>query len=205
MIKSGKYRPNVDGQSANSVPKKKSSSNGSSSVLTGAAEQNSSHEEEDEGNDSYLHPLLRGGTTNESQQANKKSAEPVRTPSVPMNIHNTAYGQLIKKYEHLRQREKVATEEKLSPRAEEMKNEESSYVPIRIATDTLHCSSLDLDPNHLRRRTSFPHHRMSNRSSINSLNMSRAMVQPSKNRSERRTIFGSDFSSEITSITTTIN
>ncbi len=30
-----------------------------------------------------------------------------------MNIHNTAYGQLIKKYEHLRQREKYIEQTKI--------------------------------------------------------------------------------------------
>jgi hypothetical protein len=68
-------------------------------------DQNSSYDE-DECNDSYLHPLLRGGTNNDHTNSTKKSEEILRTPSVPMNIHNTAYGQLIKKYEHLRQREK---------------------------------------------------------------------------------------------------
>lgn len=72
-----------------------------------------------------------------------------------MNIHNTAYGQLIKKYEHLRQREKYVKnsiveytfyilillyfrvvkeneDEKMSPKPEEHKNEELSYVIITI-------------------------------------------------------------------------
>jgi len=68
-------------------------------------DQNSSHDE-DEANDSYLHPLLRGGSTNDHINSTKKSDEILRTPSIPMNIHNTPYGQLIKKYEHLRQRDK---------------------------------------------------------------------------------------------------
>lgn len=68
-------------------------------------DQNSSHDE-DEGNDSYLHPLLRGGGNNDQTSSAKKPDEPLRIPSVQMNIHNTAYGQLIKKYEHLRQRDK---------------------------------------------------------------------------------------------------
>jgi len=69
-------------------------------------DQNSSHDE-DEANDSYLHPLLRGGSTNDHTNSTKKiSDETLRIPSIPMNIHNTAYGQLIKKYEHLRQRDK---------------------------------------------------------------------------------------------------
>jgi hypothetical protein len=68
-------------------------------------DQNNSHDE-DESNDSYLHPLLRGGTNNDHTNSTKKSDEILRTPSIPMNIHNTAYGQLIKKYEHLRQRDK---------------------------------------------------------------------------------------------------
>ncbi len=99
MIKSGKYRPNFDNNpSNNSNQKKKSTKNG--------IDQNSSHDE-DESNDSYLHPLLRGGSNNDHSNSTKKSDETIlRTPSIPMNIHNTAYGQLIKKYEHLRQREK---------------------------------------------------------------------------------------------------
>lgn len=68
-------------------------------------DQNSSHDE-DESGDSYLHPLLRGGANNHNTNSKKKPEEIVRVASVPMNIHNTAYGQLIKKYEHLRQRDK---------------------------------------------------------------------------------------------------
>lgn len=108
-------------------------------------DQNSSHDE-DESNDSYLHPLLRGGSTNDNINSTKKPDEPLRMPTMPMNIHNTAYGQLIKKYEHLRQREKYISaqkknflfnfllfrvvkendEEKMSPKSDEIKNEESS-------------------------------------------------------------------------------
>lgn len=69
-------------------------------------DQNSSHDE-DESGDSYLHPLLRGRANNDNNNnLKKKSDETVRVPPVQMNIHNTAYGQLIKKYEHLRQRDK---------------------------------------------------------------------------------------------------
>jgi hypothetical protein len=69
-------------------------------------DQNSSSYDEDESNDSYLHPLLRGRTNHDHTNLTKKTDETLRIPPIPMNIHNTAYGQLIKKYEHLRQREK---------------------------------------------------------------------------------------------------
>ncbi|CAF3763277.1 unnamed protein product [Rotaria socialis] len=134
MIKSGKYRPNFDNNSTtttnntntnnnnnnNNNQKKKTNKNG--------IDQNNSHDE-DEGGDSYLHPLLRGSTNNDNSNATKKSDETSRKPPVQMNIHNTAYGQLIKKYEHLRQREKVLKEneeEKMSPKKEEIKTEELS-------------------------------------------------------------------------------
>ena len=76
------------------------------SSFSGVDQNSSSHDDDDENNDSYLHPLLRGSGNTDGNHSNKKADEPVRTPSVPMNIHNTAYGQLIKKYEHLRQRDK---------------------------------------------------------------------------------------------------
>ncbi|CAF3358969.1 unnamed protein product [Rotaria sp. Silwood1] len=101
MIKSGKYRPNLDNNSANNNQKKKSNKNG--------IDQNSSHDE-DESGDSYLHPLLRGGKNNDNINSTKKTDETLSKPSIQMNIHNTAYGQLIKKYEHLRQREKPKSE-----------------------------------------------------------------------------------------------
>lgn len=71
-------------------------------------DQNNSHDDDDDGGDSYLHPLLRGGagSSSDSNLSSKKTEEPVRIPSVSINIHDTAYGELIKKYEHLRQREK---------------------------------------------------------------------------------------------------
>jgi len=74
-------------------------------ILNLGIDQNSSYDE-DESGDSYLHPLLRGGSTNDNTNSIKKSDETLRIPTIPMNIHNTAYGPLIKKYEHLRQREK---------------------------------------------------------------------------------------------------
>ncbi|UJR25160.1 hypothetical protein I4U23_006518 [Adineta vaga] len=120
MIKSGKYRPNVDNNSNTNNAKKNSNKNG--------VDQNSSHDE-DEGGDSYLHPLLRGGANTENANALKKTEEIPRKPAVPLNIHNTAYGQLIKKYEHLRQRDKIAKEneeDKMSPKSDDIKNEESS-------------------------------------------------------------------------------
>ncbi|CAF3695001.1 unnamed protein product, partial [Rotaria sordida] len=120
MIKSGKYRPNFHNNSTNNNQKKKSNKNG--------IDQNSSHDEDETG-DSYLHPLLRGSTNNDNINLTKKSEEILRKPAIQMNIHNTAYGQLIKKYEHLRQCEKVVKEneeEKMSPKPEEIKNEEFS-------------------------------------------------------------------------------
>lgn len=113
MIKSGKYRPNVE--TTNNNQTKKSNKNGEREREEKClwniewkylgVDQSSSHDE-DEAGDSYLHPLLRGRATNDNNHSKKKSDEPVRVPTVPMNIHNTAYGQLIKKYEHLRQRDK---------------------------------------------------------------------------------------------------
>ena len=119
MIKSGKYRPNLETNStANNNQTKKANKNGERKTThiesygfvcffleNLGVDQNSSHDE-DEAGDSYLHPLLRGRTNNGNNHSKKKSEEIVRVPSVPMNIHNTAYGQLIKKYEHLRQRDK---------------------------------------------------------------------------------------------------
>ncbi|CAF4245474.1 unnamed protein product, partial [Rotaria sp. Silwood2] len=122
MIKSGKYRPNFDNTSNNNNNNQKQKS------IKNGIDQNSSHDE-DEAGDSYLHPLLRGGKNNDNTNLTKKTDETLSKPSIQMNIHNTAYGQLIRKYEHLRQREKVAKEneeEKMSPKTEEVKNEELS-------------------------------------------------------------------------------
>lgn len=63
-----------------------------------------------------MHPLLRGGASNDNASSTKKPEEPVRTPAMPLNIHNTAYGQLIKKYEHLRQRDKYGSCERSASR-----------------------------------------------------------------------------------------
>ncbi|CAF1047243.1 unnamed protein product [Adineta steineri] len=119
MIKSGKYRPNVDNNSNTNSQKKKSNKNG--------IDQNSSHDEDETG-DSYLHPLLRGSTNSDNSNSIKKPDETLRKPAIPMNIHNTAYGQLIKKYEHLRREKAIKEndEEKMSPKLEDIKNDESS-------------------------------------------------------------------------------
>ena len=117
MIKSGKYRPNIDGHSNVKTEKEKSIRNGEtvlnqfdvfwlSTKLILGVDQNNVHDDEDDAGDSYLHPLLRGGSSNESNQTSKKIEEPVKILPVAMNIHDTAYGVLIKKYEHLRHREK---------------------------------------------------------------------------------------------------
>ncbi|CAF1166959.1 unnamed protein product [Adineta ricciae] len=124
MIKSGKYRPNVDNNSKTITQKKKSNKNG--------FDQSSSHDE-DEGGDSYLHPLLRGsGANSDSPCGPKKTDESLRIPAIPVNIHNTAYGQLIKKYEHLRPREKVVKEnddDKMSPRSDDVSSPRSESSP----------------------------------------------------------------------------
>jgi len=117
MIKSGKYRPNVDQQA----------------TKKNGIDPNSSHDE-DEGGDSYLHPLLRGGSTTTTTNDNAK------IPSIPMNIHNTAYGQLIKKYEHLRQKEKI-DEEKMS-----IGSEESSPLPAENSPSPSPSASVVIPP-----------------------------------------------------------
>ncbi|CAF0952832.1 unnamed protein product [Didymodactylos carnosus] len=90
MIKSGKYRPDIDNTDNNTKTKKK------------IGIKHEENDDDDEESSSYLHPLLRGS----SKKSITTTTDDPKTP-LPLNIHDTAYGQLIKNFEHLRQRERA--------------------------------------------------------------------------------------------------